>query len=111
MVPCQSRDRCEWDSARWRQEVTNGAAEKAGEEPESIIAREHLPRGFTAIPDRRYILRPEAIESVFSLYRATGRADLVESAWTMFEAIDKSTSTALANSAVSDVTILDEELH
>ncbi|UKZ83938.1 hypothetical protein TrVFT333_011753 [Trichoderma virens FT-333] len=68
------------------------------------------PPGFTSIPDRRYILRPEAIESVFVLYRATGRADLIESAWAMFNAINSTTSTALANSAVWDITVPRDQL-
>lgn len=33
-----------------------------------MIDDEALPNGFTKITDRRYILRPEAIESVFIMY-------------------------------------------
>lgn len=50
------------------------------------------------------MLRPEAIESVFILCRVTGREDMLDAAWAMFTAIDKMTSTDLANSAVDDVT-------
>jgi mannosyl-oligosaccharide alpha-1,2-mannosidase len=116
-TPCKSRDHCKWDEARWKEDVSRHFREHKGEDEsdtasaDSIIEKERLPKGFTAVPDRRYILRPEAIESAFVLYRATGRADLVESAWDMFTAINKSTSTKLANSAVWDVTIADEELH
>ncbi|KAK4186370.1 endoplasmic reticulum mannosyl-oligosaccharide 1,2-alpha-mannosidase [Podospora australis] len=35
--------------------------------------------------DSRYILRPEAIESIFLLYRMTGKEELRDVAWRMFE--------------------------
>jgi mannosyl-oligosaccharide alpha-1,2-mannosidase len=109
MVPCAAGDGCQWDEAAWKREVlrragkdTSGPGRDA--EADTIIDEERLPTGFTAVPDRWYHLRPEAIESVFILYRVTGRQDLLETAWDMFTAIDKATSTELANSAVSDVT-------
>ncbi|KOS22523.1 Endoplasmic reticulum mannosyl-oligosaccharide 1 [Escovopsis weberi] len=112
--PSPSSSSCQWDERAWKQRVLQVARDRdnAREHPELtdqttadyIIARDRLPPGFTSIPDTRYILRPEAIESVFVLYRATGRADLVESAWDMFRAINETTSTALANSAIWDVT-------
>ncbi|KAH8163655.1 hypothetical protein CIB48_g4570 [Xylaria polymorpha] len=106
MKPCANKDNCTWDDASWRQEVeirTGGNMKRATFD--KIIAQERLPLGFTAIPDRQYILRPEAIESVFVLYRTTGRQDLVETAWEMFQAINRSTATHLANSAIADVTL------
>ncbi|KAI0541597.1 glycoside hydrolase [Xylaria digitata] len=112
MKPCAVKDDCKWDDAAWRQEVKARAGEnKKDATADEIITRERLPRGFTAIPDRRYLLRPEAVESVFVLYRTTGRKDLVESAWDMFQAINRSTTTRLANSAVWDITLpLDQTL-
>lgn len=35
---------------------------------EQIIDEDALPAGFTKVTDKRYILRPEAIESVFIMY-------------------------------------------
>lgn len=35
---------------------------------EQMIDEESLPTGFTMVADKRYILRPEAIESVFIMY-------------------------------------------
>lgn len=106
MLPCRSPDDdCTWDEEAWKKEVLRRASNPGSASADDIIKRDRLPRGFTAIPDRRYILRPEAIESVFVLYRATGRMALVDAAWTMFDAINKTTSTALANAAVWDVTI------
>lgn len=113
VVPCESTAKCKWDEAKWKK----AAMEKAGmgdeevkqENADALIAFNRLPKGFTAIPDTRYHLRPEAIESVFILYRITGRLDLLESAWDMFQAIDKHTRTDLANSALVDVTITEEK--
>jgi mannosyl-oligosaccharide alpha-1,2-mannosidase len=65
-----------------------------------------MPRGLTAIGDKRYILQPEVIESVFILYHLTGREELVESAWTMWEAIQKHTTTPIGNAALSDITLV-----
>lgn len=110
MAACASHV-CGWDELAWKKQVVLDAGEtitgnfdadmaKASE----MIAEKRLPKGFASIPDGRYILRPEAIESVFVLYRTTARADLLDKAWHMFMAIDKMTSTTLANSAVNDVT-------
>jgi mannosyl-oligosaccharide alpha-1,2-mannosidase len=89
MVACKSLDTCPWDEERWDKE-----------------GGKTLPKGFTHARDKRYILRPEAIESLFVLYRVTGKADLQDIAWDMFEAIMKATETELANSAIEDVTVL-----
>ncbi len=75
------------------------------ERTQLFIQEKRFPKGFVAIPDTRYILRPEAIESVFILYRITGRQDLLDSAWAMFRSIDMNTRTKLANSAISDMTV------
>ncbi|KAK0636047.1 glycoside hydrolase family 47 protein [Bombardia bombarda] len=109
MLPCESAEHCPWDESKWRQGVARIAGldsnKAAPAKIEALIARKRLPKGFTHIPDTRYILRPEAIESVFILYRITGRPDLLESAWAMWEAIDSNTRTELANSALGDVTL------
>ncbi|KAK5996159.1 putative mannosyl-oligosaccharide alpha-1,2-mannosidase [Cladobotryum mycophilum] len=105
MLPCETTDKCEWDETQWKQHVLSVKKPDDKASADDIILKDRLPKGFTSIPDRRYILRPEAIESVFVLYRATGRPDLLESAWAMFDAINRTTSTTLANSAVWDVTV------
>jgi mannosyl-oligosaccharide alpha-1,2-mannosidase len=66
----------------------------------------HLPKGFTTAKDPRYILRPEAIESVFILWRITGDSVWRETAWDMFEAVINATETKYANAAVLDVTVI-----
>lgn len=49
--------------------------------------------------------RPEAIESIFILYRITGDTALLDKAWNMFQAIEKHTKTEFAHSALLDVTV------
>ena len=49
------------------------------------------------------INRPEAIESIFILYRITGDIELRNIAWKMFQSIEKATRTDIAHSAIVDV--------
>ncbi|KAK1757071.1 glycoside hydrolase [Echria macrotheca] len=111
LLPCESTSGCEWDEKKWRDtalEKANFGGEMMKEDEfESLIKQKRFPRGFTSIPDSRYHLRPEAIESVFILYRVTGRKDLLEAAWDMYLAIDKHTRTELAYSALIDMTVTD----
>ncbi|KAK3370375.1 glycoside hydrolase family 47 protein [Podospora didyma] len=112
MLPCASPDECPWNETMWKQAVLGRTSMDGDPEltlADKIITSKRLPKGFTDIRDTRYILRPEAIESVFILYRITGRADLLESAWDMWTAIDDATRTELANSAVNDITVTDEK--
>lgn len=93
MIPCPSRDECPWDEKTWIREREKRAEYKP-----------HLPKGFTTAKDPRYILRPEAIESVFLLYRITGRQEFQEAAWDMFQAVRAATGSEHASAAVPDVT-------
>ena len=87
LIPCKSIDSCPWDEAVWK---------KQGDK--------NLPKGFSAMRDRKYQLRPEAIESIFVMYRITGSEDLRDMAWDMFQAIVNATETEYAYSAIADVT-------
>lgn len=115
VAPCGLKDDCDWDETEWKKRVISAAgaqltgnADSDNSRADEIIAENKLPQGFTKIPDGRYILRPEAIESVFVLYRTTGHADLLDTAWEMFQAIEKVTSTQFGNSAVADVMVPDK---
>ncbi|TVY24531.1 Endoplasmic reticulum mannosyl-oligosaccharide 1,2-alpha-mannosidase [Lachnellula hyalina] len=68
------------------------------------IAQEGLPPGYTYIRSNKYILRPEAIESVWYMYRITGETTWQDKGWNMFESIINSTSTKYGHSAILDVT-------
>ena len=88
IIPCETPDlgRCEWNETTW---------EKLG--------NKRFPKGFHSMRDPRYLLRPEAVESIFLLYRMTGKKEFQDAAWDMFSAIKKSTETTFAYSAIEDV--------
>lgn len=91
LIACPSLEPCEWDEKRW-------AAE----------GDQQLAKGFKHARDPKYILRPEAIESVFYLYRATGDHELRNIAWRMFQSVVDATETRLAYAAIKDVTVMGE---
>lgn len=95
---------CPWSEEAWKEDIASRAS-LSGEEkdPSQNIANLRLPKGFTSIEDRRYILRPEAIESVFVMYRTTGQQQWQAAAWDMFTAIEKHTATEFGNAALLDV--------
>lgn len=66
---------------------------------------DRIPPGMTSIPSSEYLLRPEAIESVFIMYRLTGDNYWRVKGWKMFEAIVKHSRTELAHAAIKDVTL------
>lgn len=86
LLACTDLELCEWDGKRWAEE-----------------GDQQLAKGFTHARDPRYILRPEAIESIFYLYRVTSQEELRDIAWNMFQNVVKATETRLAYSAIKDV--------
>ena len=68
------------------------------------ISEERLPPGYIQFHSREYKLRPEAIESVFVMYRLTGDDKWREKGWKMFTAIEAATRTSSGHAAVKDVT-------
>src|SRR5690242_12775354 len=58
---------------------------------------------FSEVGDGRYVLRPEAIESIFVMYRTTGDSKYQDIAWDMFQAINNHTRTDFANAAIGNV--------
>ncbi|KAJ9503884.1 hypothetical protein H2202_001023 [Exophiala xenobiotica] len=104
-APCPAKDRCVWDTATYDAAVLERAGSASvNSNIDEIILQRRLPPGFTDIDDRRYILRPEAIESVFIMYRVTGHETYPERAWRMFQSIQNITKTEFANAALSDIT-------
>ncbi|KAI9888677.1 MAG: hypothetical protein M1814_006532 [Vezdaea aestivalis] len=103
-VPCQSRKECPWNEALWHENLLPPIGPEAELSVEERIAARRLSPGFTDIRDRRYLLRPEAIESVFTLYRITGDKKLQDKAWTMFQQIEKWCHTDIGHAAITDVT-------
>jgi len=68
------------------------------------IEEDRIPSGVRTMADRRYILRPEAIESVFYMHRLTGSPYWRTAGWKMVSAMLKHTRTPLAHAAIDDVT-------
>lgn len=62
-----------------------------------------LPAGMTKITSPEYLLRPEAIESVFIMFRLTGDDYWRKKGWKMFEAIIKHGKTETAHAAIKNV--------
>jgi mannosyl-oligosaccharide alpha-1,2-mannosidase len=114
-----------WDRSRWvdgvKEKYPIGSKDEAKDEnarAEQVIKSMRLPQGVTKIVDSRYILRydlsnlpsvaykrrPEAIESVFILYRITGERRYQEVAWKMFQSIESATRTDMSYASIQDVT-------
>lgn len=99
-VPCKNTTSCPWDQKKWWNAISPGQDEAAIR----LVVQEHkLSPGFAQITDGRYLLRPEAIESVFIMYRVTGEQYWVEQGWKMFKSIVAATKTPLAHSAIDNV--------
>jgi len=59
--------------------------------------------GFRNVDDSSYQLRPEAIESVFIMFRLTADPSWQDKGWKMFKAIVKHTRTDIANARLANV--------
>lgn len=101
---------CEWSEDKWleavaRQQVTGAQSslQSLTELGRTLVDQQKLSPGFTRWGDNRYILRPEAIESVFIMYRLTGERSYMDTAWTMWTSISKACKTPLAYAGVADV--------
>ncbi len=108
LVPCKDPSECEWSQEIWRGAVVGhpeggNLTDEERNLAQSIIKEFNFPPGFYAISDRTYKLRPEAIESVFILYRLTGDPALLEAAWKMFKTIEEHTRTNFAHAGLNDV--------
>lgn len=103
--PCPAKGPCTFDEAGWHRAVAR-ANPSLGDESTGakIAARHRLVPGVTRVDDKRHLLRPEAVESAFVLYRITGDANLLDRAWAMFEAVASATRTELAHAALEDCT-------
>ena len=82
-IKCPSN--CQWNETFWQEHGS------------------FYPKGFTAVRDPRYHLRPEAIETLFYMYRIKGDAKYQDMAWDMFQTIEKHTGTEFANAELANV--------
>ncbi|KAF2025403.1 seven-hairpin glycosidase [Setomelanomma holmii] len=106
-IPCYGEDDCTWSTERWHAAAKKGYNGDSADDTDvqDIVKERGLQPGFASINDPRFLLRPEAIESVFVLYRITGDPTLQDAAWRMFESINNATMAQFAHSAIADVTI------
>ncbi|KAJ4291636.1 hypothetical protein N0V90_009531 [Kalmusia sp. IMI 367209] len=104
LAPCQSRTNCPWNATFWEEEVLRRSYGNDHAAFEATVEKEKLPPGFTSVRDKRYLLRPEAIESVFIMYRITGHEEYLDHAWDMFTSVVRATKTPYGNGQVLDVT-------
>ncbi|KAF2996672.1 hypothetical protein E8E13_004192 [Curvularia kusanoi] len=104
VIPCADRSSCPWNATHWEDAILRGHGTKYSSSAAQIAAEKGLPKGWTGIRDKRYLLRPEAIESVFLLHRITGNQDYADAAWDMFTSVVSATRTSYANAQLLDVT-------
>lgn len=104
-------DSCIWSNETWYDAILSHLrrttvieSHQTHESAQRVIMQNSLPPGMVEIPDSRYNLRPEAIESLFVLYRVTGDKTLQDRAWRMFRAIENATKTEIAYASLDDVT-------
>ena len=98
MLACENDNgtQCDEDPLVWahRDKVGSGG---------SFIAPSNLPAGFIAVNDARYLLRPEAIESVFIMWRLTGDSYWRGVGWEMFRNIRQYTWSPFGHAALENV--------
>ncbi|TGO44820.1 hypothetical protein BCON_0458g00020 [Botryotinia convoluta] len=92
--PCANDSYCPWDEQKWLEGIDKDT--EGNETVHEKIQQHRLVAGVT---------KPEAIESVFILYRITGDPKLREQAWTMFNNIIKHKITDIALAALDDCTV------
>ena len=108
-------DTCEWSQEEWYEGIKHDDTTAGGDveamrlpleqRARRVIEQQNLVPGFTKIKDPRYMLRPEAIESVFVMYRITGDRTLLDRAWNMFRAIERRAKTDIAYATIDDVSV------
>ncbi|KAK3370156.1 glycoside hydrolase [Podospora didyma] len=131
LAPCASIDdqwankKCTYTDWKWRKALQahwgdsgprpedqrgpppNEQETASGQKITAIIRGERLPPGFIEISARGYKLRPEAIKSVFCMYRLTDDPAWMGKAWQMFVNVGKHTRTETAAAQLLDATLLE----
>ncbi|KAI9367354.1 glycoside hydrolase [Aspergillus egyptiacus] len=108
LSPCEDMEYCPWNEQKWYQDVRSRPPQRANiantdAAAKALIKKLDLYPGVTEVADASYKLRPEAIESVFIMYRITGDKALQDAAWRMFRSVEKATRTRYAHAAIDDV--------
>ena len=104
MMACQDLDglQCEYNQTEFEIEARRPKCDAfAG--ADDYCPKNLLPDGWLSSLDAKYNLRPEAIESVFIMWRITGDKYWRDIGWEMFESIIKHTRTPFGHSALRSV--------
>ncbi|KAF4547931.1 putative glycosyl hydrolase family 47 protein 4 [Elsinoe fawcettii] len=109
VLPCKNctltsgSDCCTFNNDTWLAECFSRfvGADDYNEQRQGCDSR--LATGIIDVQNAEFKLRPEALESIFYLYRITGDESLPDKAWTMFEQIKKHTYTDVVNAAIMNV--------
>ncbi|KIW66862.1 hypothetical protein PV04_06154 [Phialophora macrospora] len=76
------------------------------------VCTDMLPPGFLEVNDPTYRLRPEAIESVFVMWRVTGNEHWRDVGWTMFQSIIKHTRAPYGHASLaSTIQLVDRQAY
>lgn len=113
LTPCPDAQSCLWNTTTWHTKLLTfhpPHPHDAIQTPQQLISTHRLPAGFTSISDRRYLLRPEAAESIFILYRITGAPYLRQAAWEIFNAIKAASWSEFGHASIRDVTVEPEDV-
>jgi hypothetical protein len=114
-IPCghiedsQNGPECKYSELKWRTAVRdqylghNSDKDPMGSDVGKTIKNQNLVPGIPKYHDKKYILRPEAIESVFIMYRLTGDSTWADKAWSMFNHIERLTRTKIGAASLRDV--------
>lgn len=94
--PALDDEQCEWNQTSWDNY-------RARCKEDGSCTTVEMPPGWVDVMDPKYILRPEAIESVFIMWRMTGDEYWRDVGWKMFQTIIHHTRTPYGHSAISSV--------
>ena len=106
LVNCPSQnitEQCEWNQTMWNQIRKSPYEIPEICEQQDCLSGTDFPDGYLSSIDTKYLLRPEAIESVFIMYRLSGDEKWRDIGWRMFENIIKHTRTPYGHSSLSTV--------
>ncbi|KAJ5965800.1 hypothetical protein N7481_012514 [Penicillium waksmanii] len=104
---CRNSDRCEWKEEKWFRDIfgwPDGAQLPTNlrEATRLIIQHHKLQPPILEVANPKYRLRPEAIESIFIMYRITGDKSLQDTAWKIFQSIEQYTKVEYGHAALND---------
>ena len=108
MVACPNLDgfQCEYNQTEFDMDAQRPPCEPI---PGNDCPTNNLPPGWLASLDAKYNLRPEALESVFVMWRITGDNHWREVGWEMFQSIIKHTRTPYGHSSLMSVLFTTEQ--